>query len=146
MSTNAESRNIYQAARELKGLTQEAAAERLDVSVESISAYETGRRRPPDSTVLRMAQAYDFPYLCYQHLQSGELSCVLPELQPYHLQEAAMRLFRLISRFARDQRTEQLLEIAEDGVIDAAERPVYDEIMEELLGIVRTALSLNLTV
>ena len=42
-------RNIYQAARELKGLTQEVAAERLDLSVESLGAYEQDRRRPPDS-------------------------------------------------------------------------------------------------
>ena len=54
-------RNIYQAARELKGLTQEVAAERLDLSVESLGAYEQDRRRPPDSTVLRMAQAVRFP-------------------------------------------------------------------------------------
>ena len=39
-------RNIYQAARELKGLTQEVAAERLDLSVESLGAYEQDRRRP----------------------------------------------------------------------------------------------------
>lgn len=50
-----ENRNIYQSARELKGLTQEVAAERLDLSVESLGAYEQDRRRPPDSTVLRMA-------------------------------------------------------------------------------------------
>ena len=56
-----ENRNIYQSARELKGLTQEVAAERLDLSVESLGAYEQDRRRPPDSTVLRMAQLYDFP-------------------------------------------------------------------------------------
>ena len=37
-----ENRNIYQSARELKGLTQEAAAERLDISVETIGAYEQG--------------------------------------------------------------------------------------------------------
>ena len=71
-------RNIYQTARELKGLTQEAAAERLDISVDSLGAYEQDRRRPPDSTVLRMAQLYDFPYLCYQHIASGELGGVLP--------------------------------------------------------------------
>ena len=54
-------RNIYQTARELKGLTQEIAAERIGVSVDTMGAYEQDRRRPPDSTVLRMAQVYDFP-------------------------------------------------------------------------------------
>ena len=69
-------RNIYQTARELKGLTQETAAERIGVSVDTMGAYEQDRRRPPDSTVLRMAQVYDFPYLCYQHIASGELGGV----------------------------------------------------------------------
>ena len=89
-------RNIYQTARELKGLTQETAAERIGVSVDTMGAYEQDRRRPPDSTVLRMAQVYDFPYLCYQHIASGELGGVLPEVQSKPLEQATMRLVRLI--------------------------------------------------
>ena len=38
------SSNIYQTARKAAGLTQEAAAERLALSVESLRAYETGDR------------------------------------------------------------------------------------------------------
>ena len=53
-----ENRNIYQSARELKGLTQEVAAERLDLSVESLGAYEQDRRRPPDSTVRPLPCTY----------------------------------------------------------------------------------------
>lgn len=40
-------KNIYKAVRLCTNLTQEAAAERIGVSVESIRAYETGRRIPP---------------------------------------------------------------------------------------------------
>lgn len=40
-------RNIYKIAREAKGLTQEAAAEKLGISDSSIRAYETGQRIPP---------------------------------------------------------------------------------------------------
>lgn len=143
ITTNTYNKNIYQAARELKGLTQETAAERLDISVESISAYETGRRRPPDSTVLRMAQVYDFPYLCYQHLQCGDLAIVLPLVRPRSLQEAAMRIARLVKRFADDRRLSQLLEIAEDGKITDDEAPVFAEITDELSEIVESALALN---
>ena len=39
-----ECRNIYKKARRSAGLTQEAAAERLGISVESVRAYETGQR------------------------------------------------------------------------------------------------------
>lgn len=137
------SRNIYQAARELKGLTQEVAAERLDISVESLGAYEQGRRRPPDSTVLRMAQAYDFPYLCYQHIQSGDLAGVLPEVGRKSLECATMRLIRLIGQFAKVGRLDDLLFISEDGIIDDTEKPLYDAIMRELHEIVTAALELD---
>ena len=138
-----ENRNIYQSARELKGLTQEAAAERLDISVETIGAYEQGRRRTPDSTVLRMAQIYDFPYLCYQHIQSGDLAGVLPEVGIRTLEHATMRLIRLIGQFAKVGRLDDLLLISEDGVIDANEKPLYDAIMRELHEIVTAALELD---
>lgn len=51
-------RNIYQAARRAAGLTQEAAAERLGISVESIRAYETGLRVPP-------MEVADLMVICY---------------------------------------------------------------------------------
>ena len=43
-----ECRNIYKIQRRAVGYTQEAAAERLGISVESLRAYETGQRAPPD--------------------------------------------------------------------------------------------------
>ena len=128
-----ENRNIYQSAREV-------AAERLDLSVESLGAYEQDRRRPPDSTVLRMAQLYDFPYLCYQHIQSGDLAGVLPQVGVRTLEHATMRLIRLIGK---DGRLDQLMEINEDGIITVEERPLHDEIMSELHEIVTAALELD---
>lgn len=41
------SRNIYKTVRNRTGLTQEAAAELIGVSVETLRAYECGRRIPP---------------------------------------------------------------------------------------------------
>ena len=138
-----ENRNIYQSARELKGLTQEVAAERLELSVESLGAYEQDRRRPPDSTVLRRALLYDFPYLCYQHIQSGELAGVLPQVGVRTLEHATMRRIRLIGRCAKDGRLDQLMEINEDGIITVEERPLHDEIMSELHELVTAALDLD---
>lgn len=136
--------NIYQAARDLKGFTQETAAELLGISVESVRAYEGDRRRPPDQIVVAMARLYDFPYLAYQHLDTSPLAPLLPRVEPLQLQQATMRLFRLLRGFARDQRTEQLMEIAEDGVIDDTERPEYEAIMAELRQIIEVALSIDL--
>ena len=47
-------RNIYQTARKSAGLTQEAAAERLAVSLTSLRAYEGGERVPAGDVVARM--------------------------------------------------------------------------------------------
>ena len=39
--------NIYKIARRAAGYTQESAAEQLDISVDSVRAYETYQRTPP---------------------------------------------------------------------------------------------------
>lgn len=47
--------------------------------------------------------------------------------------------------FANRHRCDQLLAIAEDGVIDEAERPQFNEIMTELSELVRATLALMYT-
>ena len=49
-----EYRNIYKIARRTAGFTQEAATERLGISVESVRAYEIGQRIPPNDIVNAM--------------------------------------------------------------------------------------------
>lgn len=139
-------RNIYQSARERAGLTQEAAAERLYIAPETLRTYESGRRRPSDEMVAMMAELYGYLPLGYQHLKTGVLGAQLPDLAERSLQECTMRLFRLLHRFAQEERLAELLEIAEDGVIDDNERPVYQEIMEELRAIVATVMSISIGV
>ncbi|MDD6937052.1 MAG: helix-turn-helix transcriptional regulator, partial [Clostridiales bacterium] len=56
-------RNIYKTARDNAGLTQEAAAERLNVAVETLRAYETNARRPADDKVADMVGLYNDQYL-----------------------------------------------------------------------------------
>lgn len=138
-----EYRNIYQTARVSADLTQESAAELLAISTESLGAYEQGRRRPPDEVVCRMAQVYHSTYLCYQHLLSGALGDVLPDVQPKQLAQATLRLLRLIGKFARSGRLDQLAEINEDGVITEDEMPLANEIMAELRDIITTGLELD---
>lgn len=135
--------NIYQIAREQHGLTQETAAELMHISSDSIRAYENNRRRPSDDIVASMVEVYKNPYLGYQHLMASPLHGILPEVKLYSIQQAAMKLLRLLRQFAKDERVEQLLEIAEDGIIDNDEMPVYIEIMGELNDIVQTVLSLD---
>ena len=129
--------NIYQAARVTAGLTQERAAESLDISVESLRLYETDRRIPPNCVVARMSDLYNTQYLIIQHVrQADDLArSLLPDTQQRPLEQVSMRLYRLVRDFVQHHRTDDLIDIAEDGVIDASERPKFDEIMAELEGI-----------
>lgn len=137
--------NIYQTARKAAGLTQEAAAERLAVSDTSIRAYESGERLPGDDVVARMCVVYGVQYLGLQHLQLK--SALLPECvqyaRPEPLPVATIKLVRRVLAFAEAHRSDQLLEIAEDGVIDETERQRFDEIAAELGDIVQAALALQ---
>lgn len=139
--------NIYQTARKAAGLTQEAAAERLAVSDTSIRAYESGERLPGDDIVARMCAVYNVQYLGLQHLQlkTALLPDCVQEARPEPLETATIKLVRRIMRFADGHRNDRLLEIAEDGVIDAAERAEFLSITAELNEIVKAALALMYT-
>lgn len=137
--------NIYKRARESAGLTQERAAEFLDLSVESLRAYEANRRMPANDTVAEMADLYHTPHLPIQHLRNDPLARpYLPVLEHVTLEQATLRICRLMRDFAKAGRLDNLIDIAEDGVIDAQERPVFDEIMQELQSIVDCVYSMKL--
>ena len=138
--------NIYQAARKESCLTQEQAAERLEVSETTVKAWEQGARVPDNETVARMAELYGTPWLALEHLkQAGGALGVLPEVTVQSLPTAAITLINRVLDFADRHRDRQLLRIAEDGVIDEQERPDFDAICRDLDGIVGAALQVKYT-
>ena len=138
--------NIYQAARKEGCLTQEQAAERLDVSETTVKAWEQGARVPDNETVAQMAELYGTPWLALEHLkQAGGALGVLPEVTVQSLPTAAITLINRVLDFAERHRDRQLLRIAEDGVIDEKERPDFDAICRDLDGIVGAALQVKYT-
>lgn len=137
--------NCYQRARKNTQLSQERAAEGLYLSVESLKAYETGLRVPPNATVVAMAELYETPWLALEHLKntSGPLG-VLPEgITVQSLQPVVIRLINSVLDFADRRRDRQLLRIAEDGEISEEERPEFMTIVAELDRIIRAALELK---
>ena len=140
-----EYKNIYKTCRKAAGFTQEAAAERLGISVESLRAYETGQRVPPNEVVELMVILYNAQHLAFQHLRetNGLYSSVVPEIQPRTVLEASAKLTNRIFAFADSHADRRLLRIAEDNVIDARERVEFDSIMEDLQEIVEAALELR---
>lgn len=138
--------NLYQRARKTTCLTQEQAAERLDVSDTTVKAWEQGARVPDNETVARMAELYGTPWLALEHLkQAGGALGVLPEVTVQSLPTAAITLINRVLDFAERHRDRQLLRIAEDGVIDEKERPDFDAIVQDLDGIVGAALQVKYT-
>ena len=136
--------NIYQAARKEGCLTQEQAAERLEVSETTVKAWEQGTRVPDNETVARMAELYGTPWLALEHLkQAGGALGVLPEVTVQSLPTAAITLINRVLDFAERHRDRQLLRIAEDGIIDEKERPDFDAICRDLDGIVGAALQVK---
>lgn len=139
---SSEYRNIYQIARESTGYTQERAAELIDVSVESIRAYESGRRIPPGDVVIRMVDIYDARYLAYQHLKAEEVGRkFLPRIEVKDLPSAILKLQKEVNDFLK--RRDQLIEITYDGVISPEERPAFDAILKELDDIAAAIMSLE---
>lgn len=122
--------NIYQRARKVTLLTQEEAAERLHISPETLKRYEGGRLTPPDETVARMCEVYGVSWLALEHAKATDRLGILPELEPKPLPMATISLTNRL-RDAAD-RLAGLLRIAEDGMIDDAERPEFDDIVQDL--------------
>ena len=106
------------------------AAERLHISPETLKRYEGGRLTPPDETVARMCEVYGARWLALEHAKATDRLGILPELEPKPLPMATISLTNRL-RDAAD-RLAGLLRIAEDGVIDDAERPEFDTIVQGL--------------
>ena len=63
-------RNLYKISREAAGLTQEAAAEALNISVRSLAGYENDEVIPKDEVVENMVKLYKTKILGLQHLRN----------------------------------------------------------------------------
>jgi len=85
------------------------------------------------------------PVLGYWHMlnKSRMAAEILPEVNTVPLPQAVIQLICRIRDFAEKHRTDTLMDIAADGVIDERERPEFDTIIAELEGVVQAALTLK---
>ena len=113
--------------------------------MESIRAYETGQRVPPNDVVEQMVICYNAQRLAYQHLHETNalMSRVVPALEQRSVLEAAVRIYNRMARFQREHGVERLMAIAEDGQIDQGERQEFEAIMEDIRDIVKSGLELE---
>lgn len=139
-----EYRNIYKKCRMAAGYTQETAAERLGISVESLRAYETGQRIPPNEVVGLMAILYNALHLSTEHLWESNILYrrIIPPLEERPMLDTCVRIFNRLREFSARHSVERLLAIAEDNVVDEHERPEFDAIIEDLQEIIQSGLEL----
>lgn len=140
-----ENPNIYKNVRKASGLTQERWAEVLGLSAEAIRQYETGKILPSDEVVLRMAEVAGQTIVCYWHMlnKSRVAAELLPDVEDVPLPQAVIQLLRRMRDFDKRHRLDDLLGIAEDGVVDETERPDFDEIVAELMDMFAAAMQVK---
>lgn len=134
-------RNIYRIARNNADLTQEKAAELLNVSVRSLVDYESGRTIPHEDIVCRMVEVYGAKWLGYEHLrQSSELGKkVLPEINVDDLAKSVLILQKESSDV--EDIKNNMVKIACDGVIEKNEENMWNIVTKEVLEMAGAALS-----
>lgn len=137
--------NIYRNARRASGMTQERWAEVLGLSVEAVRQYETDVILPRDEIVLRMAEVAGQTIVCYWHLlnKSRVAADLLPDVEDVPLPQAVIQLLRRMRDFDKRHRLDELVEIAEDGVVDPSERPGFDAIVAELMDLFAAAMQVK---
>lgn len=125
--------NAIQRARNMKGLTQEALAERIGKSVDAIRAYESGARPVPLDVLDGIQIVLDAPWLTgiYLREQTDALGELLPDFvvgKP--LAQAAAGYINCIMDLMDNRVDRKLLQLVADGRIDEVEQPVYEEILQ----------------
>ena len=112
------SRSIYSRARVYAGISQEAAAELLNLSVRALADYESGQRRPPAQTVDQMASLYAAPGLRLDHArETDELGMIPQSATACSIEQATLRIGKCLRRLRQNDDAGRLIEIAEDGEV-----------------------------
>ncbi|MGJ0848245.1 helix-turn-helix transcriptional regulator [Tissierella praeacuta] len=138
---NESCRNIYQLARNIAGLTQIEAAERLNVSVRALGNYELGNTVPHGDIVAAMAEIYEAKWLGYEHLrQSTELGRqILPAINVDDIAKSVLVLQKESSDVEEVKNC--MVKIACDGKIDKHEEKRWNEVTKEVFEMAGAALS-----
>ena len=125
--------NIYQAARKEGCLTQEQAAERLEVSETTVKAWEQGQRVPDNETVARMAELYGTPWLLLEKAFEtlSELGILPGGIHAQALPTAVLSYLDLCNQQLDGYR--RLIQITADGRIDETEQADFNTIKSVIL-------------
>lgn len=138
--------SIYKTCRKQAGYTRAHAAQLLNISVRALDRYEAGEVVVPNDVADSMVRLYNDNFLAVEHLRRSSESAarILPAVDRCSIQTGAMRLFNRMGKFLSKRPDLQLLQIAEDGVIDEAERQELDAILDDLEELVKVFTDIRL--
>ncbi len=142
-----ENKNVYQRAREARGLTREAAGEALVfISPDRIEKLESGRAAPHPDEVLAMERAYRAAGLC-NHYCTHECPIGEKYVPEARLKELSQITVELISALnALEKEKDRLIDISVDGRVNDFERRDFDAIARKLTAMESSIRSLRIWV
>jgi len=114
--------------RTQSGYSQEALAERLNVSRQAVSKWETGPTLPETDKLIAMSELF--------HVSIDSLLIDSISLNTFESMDRILVKF-LSSAKDMDNISEELLDIMRDGKIDSTERVKVDEIIKTLDSVAR---------
>jgi len=137
--------NLYKIARKSTNLTQDIASEFLDISRDSLSAYERGITVPPDKVVCKMIEAYGTSWLAYEHLrQSTSVGRkYLPKIHYTGIAQSVLRFQKEVNDL--ENINSDMINIACDNIIQENEKDRWTSVTKEIEEVAGAALSLIFT-
>ena len=122
-------RNIYQLARETKGITQEKAAEILDICTKTLREYELDKVIPNNKMVAKMVDLYDTQWLAYKHLRNIDETNSLPELDFKSFEGATLNFIKEFSDMK--PLLNKIIEISCNGEVNEHEKEDWELFLKE---------------
>jgi DNA-binding XRE family transcriptional regulator len=134
--------NIYKNSRQHTNLTQESAADFLNIAARTLGTYETGAAPAPDDVVARMMELYNDELLGYKHLlQNPVARHFLPELESRTHSEAACNMMCKSIAYLGVQ-TDMMSAVA-DGKIDTAEVGQWAKVLDTVKSLIKAGFELH---
>lgn len=134
-------RSIYQLARNRAELTQEQAAELLNVGTRTLAGYEACAPIPNGEIVDKMVEIYEASWLGYEHLRLSTKvgrRC-LPEINIEDIAKSVL----VLQKESGDVETikPSMIKIACDGEVEEHEEKEWSEVTKEVFEMAGAALS-----
>lgn len=142
-----ENKSVWQITRESLGLTREKAGDLIPgFSPERIEKIENGRTQIQPEDVMLLAEYYKAPSLRYHYCMNecpiGQMHA--PRTESKELGQIAVETLNALNKLSKSR--DRLLEIVEDGEVQADEYPDFAEIKATLDKIALSVSNLQLWV